>query len=176
MSFCPCSQVEEVDGGRGQEEEEELLEELGYKAQSDSILLRDRILLHLSFSLGKGSFTVVTSSSSSSSPPSWLGPEPLVGLEFSSLCCSLDLRPRVRYVSFDLSLGGLFVEDHVDPQSLFPVLVKPKGAEVRREGGREGRREGERGGGREGERGGGREGGRGRREGGREDGAGREMR
>ena len=134
--MCAVCDVCQVEVGSVQEDEDELLEELGYEAPSDSAVLRDSILLHLSFSLGKGSFTIHTSPSSSSptSPPlSVLGPEPLVGLVFSSLCCSLHLRPRVHYASFELSLGGLTIEDHVDSQTLFPVLVKPKGAEVRAE-------------------------------------------
>lgn len=127
-----------MESDRVQEEEEELLEELGYEVHGNSTILRDRNLLQLSFSLKQGSLTLLSSPSPSSrspSPPSllpFLGPEPLVGLIFSSLGCSLDLRPRVRCATFELSLGGLTIEDHVDSLSQFPVLVKHKGAEVRK--------------------------------------------
>ena len=137
-----------------EEEEEKLLEELGYEADTHSSLVRDNTLLQLTFTLREGSLTLLSSPSSSSSPSLLaLGPECLASLSFSSLCCSLDLRPRVRRVTFDLSLGGLTLEDDCDAQTVFPVLVKPKGDEVRereRGGGREGGRERERVGEREG--------------------------
>lgn len=108
-------------------EEDELLDELGYEAESDILFLRDRILLTLSFSLGQGSFQLVTTPSS---PTSFLGPKPLVELGFKSLCCAADIRPKLHYASYDISLGSLTVHDHSDQDSLFAVLVQPKGAEV----------------------------------------------
>ena len=111
-------------------EEDELLHELEHDYEAkDNLLLRDRILLTLSFSLSGGSLQLVTTTSSqeeSKSVASFLGPEPLVELCFNSLCFSADLRPRLRYASVDLSLGSLSVEDHSDSKSLFPTLVKPK--------------------------------------------------
>ena len=113
-------------------EEDELLHELEHDYEArDNILLRDRIFLTLSFSLSGGSLQLVTTttqdSKSTTGFSSFLGPEPLVELCFNSLCFSADLRPRLRYASVDLSLGGLSVEDHSDSESLFPTLVKPKG-------------------------------------------------
>lgn len=118
-------------------EEDELLHELEHDYEArDNILLRDRIFLTLSFSLSGGSLQLVTTpppfsqeSKSMNEYASFLGPEPLVELCFNSLCFSADLRPRLRYASVDLSLGSLSVEDHSDSGSLFPTLVKPKGAE-----------------------------------------------
>ena len=109
-------------------EEDELLHELelDYEAR-DNILLRDRIFLTLSFSLTGGSFQLVTTPQSMTD--SFFGPEPLVELRFHSLRFSADLRPRLHYASLDLSLGSLSIEDHSDSDSLFPILVKPKGAE-----------------------------------------------
>ena len=109
-------------------EEGELLDELGYEADHDNVFLRDRIFLTLAFSLGGGSFQLVTTPLSKDI--SCLGPEPLVEFRFVSLRCAADIRPRLRYASYDLSLGSLTVEDHVDSESLFPVLVQAKGAEV----------------------------------------------
>ena len=109
-------------------EEDELLHELELDYESrDNLLLRDRIFLTLSFSLTGGSFQLVTTPRSVSE--SFLGPQPLVELRVRSLCFSADLRPRLRYASVDVSLGSLSVEDHSDSDSLFPTLVKPKGAE-----------------------------------------------
>ena len=112
------------------EEEEELLEELGYDEQSFS--LKDAILLHLSFSLCQGSLNILRSPahSSSTSLPSCFSAEPLVGVVFSWPRCRLDLRPRSRHVTFEVSLGDVRIEDHTDPLSLFPVLVRAKGSEV----------------------------------------------
>ena len=110
-------------------EEGELLDELGYEADHDNVFLRDRIFLTLAFSLGGGSFQLVTTPLSKDI--SCLGPEPLVEFRFVSLRCAADIRPRLRYASYDLSLGSLTVQDHVDLESLFPVLVQAKGAEVR---------------------------------------------
>ena len=108
-------------------QEDELLNELGYEAQSDGLFFRDRILLTLTFFLGRGSFQLVNASRSQSS---FLGPEPLVELGFASLRCAAEFRPKLRYASFDISLGSLMVQDHVDSESLFPVLVQPKGGKV----------------------------------------------
>ncbi len=108
-------------------EEDELMNELGYETE-DTVFVRDRIFLTLSFTLSGGSLKLLTTPT----PPtiSFFGPEPLLELGFSSLCCSVDLRPRLRYAMLDLSLGSLSVQDHTDPESLFPVLVNPKGGEV----------------------------------------------
>jgi len=108
-------------------EEDELLNELGYESQ-DSVFVRDRIFLTLSFSLSGGSLQLLTTPDNIEA--SMFGPEPLIELGFSSLCCSIDLRPRLRYATLDLSLGGLSVRDHTDPDSLFPMLVQPKGVQV----------------------------------------------
>ena len=110
-----------------QEEEEELLEELGYESSSSDSTNRDSLFLHLSFTLSRGSLSLLTTSSS---PHPSLGPSPLVSLSFSSLCSSLHIRPRVRGATFELSLGGLSLNDEVDDESVFPYLIKPKGNEV----------------------------------------------
>ena len=104
-------------------EEDQLLHELGYGAK-DNLFLRDRIFLTLSFSLTGGSFQLVTTPTSLTD--SFFGPEPLIELTFESLCFSADLRPRLKYSSFELSLGGVMVQDHSHSDSLFPVLVQPK--------------------------------------------------
>ena len=123
-------QPEEVAGtGVPSVDEGELLDELGYEADHDNVFLRDRIFLTLAFTLGGGSFQLVTTPLSKDI--SCLGPEPLVEFRFVSLRCAADVRPRLRYASYDLSLGSLTVQDHVDSESLFPVLVQAKGAEVR---------------------------------------------
>ena len=130
--------VREVDGvcvcvsisnSQLQEEEEELLEELGYEDPAFGSTHKDSLLLRLSFTLSRGSLSLL-STPSPNSPPS-LGPEPLLSLSFSSLCASLDLRPKVRGATFDLSLGGLSLSDDADCDSVFHVLVGPKGEEVR---------------------------------------------
>ena len=115
-----------------QEEEEELLEELGYESSTSDSTHRDSLFLSLSFTLSRGSLSLLTSSPLTL--PS-LGPSPLVSLSFSSLCSFLEIRPRVRGVMFELSLGGLSLNDEVDYDSVFPALVRPKGSEVR-DGGR----------------------------------------
>ena len=132
QSHPPLSDTEEAgnddtDTTTGLSEEDELMNELGYETQ-DTVFVRDRIFLTLSFTLSGGSLQLLTTPT----PPtiSFFGPEPLLELGFSSLCCSVDLRPRLRYAMLDLSLGSLLVQDHTDPESLFPVLVHPKGGEV----------------------------------------------
>ena len=110
-------------------EEGELLQELGYEADHDNVFLRDRIFLTLAFSLGGGSFQLVTTPLSQDA--SCLGPEPLVEFRFESLRAAADIRPRLRYASYDISLRSLTVRDHIDSESLFPVLVQAKGAKVR---------------------------------------------
>ena len=110
-------------------EEGELLQELGYEADHDDVFLRDRIFLTLAFSLGGGSFQLATTPLPQDG--SCLGPEPLVEFRFESLLAAADIRPRLRYASYDISLGSLTVRDHIDSKSLFPVLVQAKGAKVR---------------------------------------------
>ena len=109
-------------------EEDQLLNELGYEAR-DNYFLRDRIFLTLNCSLTGGSFQLVRSSSSMTE--SFFGPEPLVEMSFKSLCFSTDIRPRLKYGSFEVSLGSLTVIDHFHSDSLFPVLVQPKDAKVK---------------------------------------------
>ena len=111
-----------------QEEEEELLEELGYESSPSDSTHRDSLFLRLSFTLSRGSLSLLTSSPLTLP---FLGPSPLVSLSFSSLCSSLEIRPRVRGATFELSLGGLSLNDEVDDDSLFPALMRPKGSEVR---------------------------------------------
>ncbi len=119
---------EEEDDPKKLSEEDQLLEELGYEAK-DNLFLRDRIFLTMNFSLVGGSFQLVTTPSSLAD--SFFGPEPLVEMAFKSLNFSIDLRPRLKYGSCDLSLGSLTVTDHSHSDSLFPILVQPKGSKVR---------------------------------------------
>ena len=108
-------------------EEDQLLNELGYEAK-DNPFLRDRIFLTLNFSLSGGSFQLVTTPTSVTD--SFYGPEPMLEMTFKSLCFSADLRPRLKYGSFDLSLGSVMVMDHSHSGSLFPILVQPKEEKV----------------------------------------------
>lgn len=126
-SSPPGDDGEGVKQPQGLSEEDQLLNELGYE-DKDNLLLRDRIFLTLSFSLTGGSFQLVTTPTSLSQ--SFYGPEPLLEMTFRSLCFSADLRPRLKYGSFDLSLGGITVTDHTHPNTAFPVLVCPKHSEV----------------------------------------------
>lgn len=125
LSATPTSFSTGNEGEEGNQlsEEDQLLNELGYGAK-DNLFLRDRIFLTLSFSLTGGSFQLVTTPTSLAD--SFFGPEPLIELTFESLCFSADLRPRLKYSSFELSLGGVTVRDHSHNDSLFPVLVQPK--------------------------------------------------
>ena len=109
-------------------EEDQLLDELGY--EEDNILFKDRIFLSLNFSLAGGTFQLM------STPPmnlseSFFGPDPLMEVAFKLLCFSIDLRPRLKYFSFDLSLGSVSLIDHSDSNQLFPVLVKPRESKVK---------------------------------------------
>ena len=109
------------------EEEEELLAELGYDTgTTPSTTHKDSIFLHISFTLKNGSLTLATSPSSHSA----LGPESLVSLVVTSLCCIIDLKPRIRGATFELSLGDLSLDDVGDEDTIFPALIKPKGREV----------------------------------------------
>ncbi|CAI8042344.1 Vacuolar protein sorting-associated protein 13D [Geodia barretti] len=110
-----------------EEEEEELLQELGYESSPSDSTHRDSLFLRLSFTLSRGSLSLLTSSPLTLP---FLGPSPLVSLSFSSLCSSLEIRPRVRGATFELSLGGLSLNDEVDDDSLFPALMRPKGSEL----------------------------------------------
>lgn len=108
-------------------EEDQLLNEIGYEGK-DNLLLRDRIFLTLSVSLTGGSFQLVTTPTNMTE--SFYGPEPLLEMTFKSLCFSADLRPRLKYGSFDLSLGSVMMRDHSHPDTAFPVLVQPKDTKV----------------------------------------------
>lgn len=127
LSDTPTSTTTGNEGEEGGQlsEEDQLFNELGYGAK-DNLFLRDRIFLTLSFSLTGGSFQLVTTPTSLMD--SFFGPEPLIELTFEALCFSADLRPRLKYSSFELSLGGVMVQDHSHSDSLFPVLVQPKEA------------------------------------------------
>lgn len=111
-----------------QSEADELLNELGYE-ETDNIVFRDRIFLTLNIFLVGGSFKLGTTP-----PPedslACLGPKPLVEATFAALSFSVDLRPRFKYCTLDLSLGSLSVLDHSDSNCLFPILVQPRQANV----------------------------------------------
>ena len=113
--------------GAGLSEEDQLLNEIGYEGK-DNFLLRDRIFLTLNVSLAGGSFQLVTTPTDMTD--SFYGPQPLLEMTFKSLCFSADLRPRLKYGSFDLSLGSIMVRDHTHPDTIFPVLVQPKDTKV----------------------------------------------
>ena len=129
QTTSPGEQAEEEETDGTSAEEDELLDELRFEAK-DNQFARDRILLSVSFSLSGGSFTLVAAPKSDNADEAFLGPESLVEFSFNSLKFSADLRPRLHYALFDLSLGSLTVRDHSDEESLFPVLVQAKGGQV----------------------------------------------
>ena len=109
-------------------EEDQLLNELGYE-ETDNIVFRDRIFLMLNFFLVGGSFELVTTPPPED-PRTCLGPESLVKATFAALSFSVDLRPRLKYCSLDLSLGSLSLMDHSESNCLFPILVEPRNSKV----------------------------------------------
>ena len=120
--------------GQKLSKDDKLLNELGYD-ETENMAFRDRIFMSLNFSLVGGSFQLVTMPQTIVLGKSFFGTDPLMEFTFKSLCFSVDLRPRLKYCSFDLSLGSLSVMDHSESNSLFPILVKPRQSKVReREG------------------------------------------
>lgn len=108
--------------GSPSEEEEELLDEMSEAPTSDTIM-RDRILATVSFRLKQGSFELVRSSLTDGV----LDADSLLELRFDSLCCSADIRPRLRYSYYNLSLGSLVVSDPLSQEDCaFGFLIQPK--------------------------------------------------
>ena len=88
--------------------------------------MRDKMLAVLSFSLREGSLQL----SDTSGEYSFLGPELITEMRFSELLFKLDYRPRMKFLKLDTSLHSITVVDHLHPDSLFPILVQPKGSSV----------------------------------------------
>ena len=84
------------------------------------------MLAVLSFSLREGSLQL----SDTSGDYSYLGPELIIEMRFSELLFKLDYRPRMKFLKVDTSLHSITVVDHLHPDSLFPILVQPKGSSV----------------------------------------------
>ena len=135
-SQTSTSSTASTEGGASEEgganklsEEDVILNELGYE-EMDNMVFRDRIFLTLNIFLVGGSFLLVTTPSPETAM-AFFGPEPLVEATFAALSFSLDLRPRLRYCSLDVSLGSLSLLDHSDSNCLFPILVQPRQSKVR---------------------------------------------
>ena len=116
------------------EEEEELLDEMSEAPTSDAIT-RDRILATVSFDLKRGSFELVSGGGGGGGGggDGVLELDSLLELKFSSLRCLVDIRPRLRYSSYQVSLGSLVVSDpssEEEEESAFSCLIQPKGALV----------------------------------------------
>ena len=114
------------------EEEEELLDEMSEAPTSDAIT-RDRILATVSFDLKRGSFELVSGGGGGGGGGDGvLELDSLLELKFSSLRCLVDIRPRLRYSSYQVSLGSLVVSDpsSEEEESAFGCLIQPKGALV----------------------------------------------
>lgn len=99
------------------------MDELGLEEDGSSKLMRDRIFAVVSLSFERGVLQLTTSRGTS-----FLGQDPILELEASDLHCHVDYRPRLRYSSYELSLGSIHVCDHLleEEDSPFHVLVKPK--------------------------------------------------
>lgn len=50
----------------------------------------------------------------------------LFDMEFGNTLVEIETRPRTQSTKFVLSLGGMFIRDHVTTDSLFPTLISPQ--------------------------------------------------
>jgi vacuolar protein sorting-associated protein 13D len=104
-------------------DEEELMEELGLDEDANSKLMRDRIFAQVSFSLSRGSLQLLVPEEDEDS---CFDLQLLVEVELTGLSCHVDYRPRLKYSSLEVLLGGVTVYDHYQDDAVFSNLVKPK--------------------------------------------------
>lgn len=102
--------------------EDEILNALAGSVENNSLLKRDAVFGKFNFTLKKGTLDVCTGTPPLPNSQSKL----MLQLQFENLLLSIESRPRSGSHFVGLSLGTIFVKDHITNNSEFPDLIRPQ--------------------------------------------------
>ncbi|CAK1552703.1 unnamed protein product [Leptosia nina] len=105
--------------------EHEILNVIADSLDDNTLLRRDALFGLFEFTLNTGSFDLYTEADDDISTPD--ADSVGVELQFSSVRVRVESRPRAGALALHASLGAVCLRDHVNPRTLFPVLVAPQG-------------------------------------------------
>lgn len=98
--------------------EEKILDALADTVENNTILKRDSVFGQFNFTLKKGTFNLCA------------GSEAVMELQFENVNLGFESRPRTGSHCFQVTLGALFLRDHLYKDSAFPVLISPQKSEA----------------------------------------------
>lgn len=120
---APLSPSHQADTPKDQNQlEDEILNALAGSVENNSLLKRDAVFGKFNFTLKKGTLDVCTGSPPLPNSQSKL----MLQLQFENLLLSIESRPRSGSHFVGLSLGTIFVKDHITNNSEFPDLIRPQ--------------------------------------------------
>lgn len=120
---APLSPSHQSDTPKDQNQlEDEILNALAGSVENNSLLMRDAVFGKFNFTLKKGTLDVCTGSPPLPNSQSKL----MLQLQFENLLLSIESRPRSGSHFVGLSLGTIFVKDHITNNSEFTDLIRPQ--------------------------------------------------
>lgn len=99
--------------------EDEILNALAGSVENNSLLKRDAVFGKFTFTLNKGTFDVCNGVPDAQS-------RIMLQLQFENLLLDIESRPRSGSHFVGLSLGSVFVKDHITSNVDFPDLIRPQ--------------------------------------------------
>ncbi|XP_014236722.1 vacuolar protein sorting-associated protein 13D isoform X1 [Trichogramma pretiosum] len=102
----------------------ELLDVLADAVDDDTLLRRDTVFGLFNFQLSKGAISLCTVLPSENGKPTET--KKIMELQFERVHLSYESRPRSGSHKFSISLGALYLHDHLTENSTFPILVQPQ--------------------------------------------------
>lgn len=106
--------------------EDEILNALAGSVENNSLLKRDAVFGKFNFILKKGTLDVCTGTSAQIPLNQTVASKLMLQLQFQNLLLTIESRPRSASHFVGLSLGSIFVKDHITVDSEFPDLIRPQ--------------------------------------------------
>lgn len=106
--------------------EDEILNALAGSVENNSLLKRDAVFGKFNFILKKGTLDVCTGTSAQIPLNQTVASKLMLQLQFENLLLTIESRPRSASHFVGLSLGSIFVKDHITVDSEFPDLIRPQ--------------------------------------------------
>lgn len=106
--------------------EDEILNALAGSVENNSLLKRDAVFGKFNFILKKGTLDVCTGSAAQIPLNQVVASKLMLQLQFENLLLTIESRPRSASHFVGLSLGSIFVKDHITVDSEFPDLIRPQ--------------------------------------------------
>lgn len=102
--------------------EDELLNALAGSVENNSLLKRDAVFGKFTFTLNRGTLDVCSGTQIDTAAAATL----MLKLQFENLILNIESRPRSASHYVGLSLGSVFVKDHITNNADFPDLIRPQ--------------------------------------------------